>query len=257
VHADWDPFGTIGNTLWIGGGQWAGKSTVARLLARRYGLTAYHYDYHDARGHNDRRIVARVRRGEPPDGPSPEQAWLGLTPEQMAAETLTSFEARFAWALDDLRALTSGQPVVAEGWGLRPHLVAPLIDSPDRMVVMVPTEEFRRHQTRVLARAGRLSQALSDPERAQRQRLARDQLVAADAVRTAREHGIAVIEVDGTQDAGAVAGIIARHFRAYLPAEDHRPGALGCAPGERRGRWRAIGTTVWCRRTRPRPVRSM
>ena len=45
--ADWDPFGTIRNALWIGGGQWAGKSTVARLLARRYGLTAYHYDYQD------------------------------------------------------------------------------------------------------------------------------------------------------------------------------------------------------------------
>lgn len=27
-----DPFGTIANALWIGGGQWAGKSTVARLL---------------------------------------------------------------------------------------------------------------------------------------------------------------------------------------------------------------------------------
>jgi len=31
---DGDPFGTIRNALWIGGGQWAGKSTVARLLAR-------------------------------------------------------------------------------------------------------------------------------------------------------------------------------------------------------------------------------
>ncbi len=27
-----DPFGTLGNALWIGGAQWAGKSTVARLL---------------------------------------------------------------------------------------------------------------------------------------------------------------------------------------------------------------------------------
>lgn len=62
----WDPFGTLRGTLWIGGGQWAGKSTIARNLARRYGLTAYHYDYHDARGHEDRRIARRVRLGEPP-----------------------------------------------------------------------------------------------------------------------------------------------------------------------------------------------
>ncbi|EWM09841.1 hypothetical protein [Kutzneria sp. 744] len=37
----WDPFGPLGNARWIGGGQWAGKSTVARLLAFRHGLTAY------------------------------------------------------------------------------------------------------------------------------------------------------------------------------------------------------------------------
>jgi adenylylsulfate kinase-like enzyme len=56
----WDPFGTLHNALWIGGGQWAGKSTVARLLAQRHGITAYHYDYHDARGHNDRGIARHL-----------------------------------------------------------------------------------------------------------------------------------------------------------------------------------------------------
>jgi adenylylsulfate kinase-like enzyme len=56
----WDPFATVRRTLWIGGAQWAGKSTVARILAHRHGLTAYHYDYHDARGHEDRRIARRV-----------------------------------------------------------------------------------------------------------------------------------------------------------------------------------------------------
>ena len=55
--ADWGPFTTIRTALWIGGAQWPGKSTVARLLAMRHGLTAYHYDYHDARAHNDRRIA--------------------------------------------------------------------------------------------------------------------------------------------------------------------------------------------------------
>ena len=100
---------------------------------------------------------------------------------------------------------------------MRPSLVAPLLQAPDRMVVMVPTEEFRQHQIRVLPRAARLGATVSDPERGQQQRLARDRLVAADAVRSAREHGIRVIKVDGSQDANAVAGIVARHFRHYLP----------------------------------------
>lgn len=213
----WDPFGTLRGALWIGGGQWAGKSTVARILARRYGLTAYHYDYHDARGHDDRRIARRVRLGEPPYGPDPDDIWVNTTPAEMAAATLAGFPVRFEWALDDLRGLVSGRPVIAEGWGLRPELVAPIIDSPRRMAVMVATEEFRQRQLRDLPRAATFSQQVSDPARGQRNRLARDRIVAEDAASSARRLGIRVIEVDGTHDANAVAGIVADHFRPYLP----------------------------------------
>ncbi|WP_062213870.1 hypothetical protein [Streptomyces sp. NBRC 109706] len=216
----WDPFGTLRRALWIGGGQWAGKSTVARLLAERYGVTAYHYDYHDARGHDDRRIARRISLGEPATGPDPDTVWVHGTPEEMAAETLAGFPIRFAWALDDLRALVSGHPIIAEGWGLRPELVAPVIDSPSRMVVMVPTPGFRRHQLRELPRAASLDHAVSDPARAQANRLARDRLVAEDAVRTARRLGIRVIEVDGSQDATAVAETVAEHFGPCLPPCD-------------------------------------
>ncbi|MFI7690609.1 hypothetical protein ACIBQ6_16160 [Nonomuraea sp. NPDC049655] len=212
----WDPFGTLHNALWIGGGQWAGKSTVARVLAIRYELTAYHYDYHDARAHNDRRIARRVRLGEPTADPDPETVWVNTTPQEMADETLAGFPARFEWALDDLRGLVSGRPVVAEGWGLRPELVASIIDSPCRMIVMVPSEAFRQRQLRELPRAGSLRLQVSDPERAQENRLARDRLVADEAVRSACRLGIRVLEVDGSDDAEVVADTVADHFSSYL-----------------------------------------
>jgi hypothetical protein len=219
----WDPFGTLRRALWIGGGQWAGKSTVARLLAFRHGLTAYHYDYHDARGHNDRRIARRIKLGQPPADPDPDATWVDTTPWDMAAETLAGFPVRFEWALDDLRALVSGRPIIAEGWGLRPELVAPIIGSPRQMIVMVPTEAFRHRQLRELIRAATLGPDVSDPAQAQRNRLERDRLVADDAVHSARRLGIRVIEIDGTRDASAVADILADHFRPYLPpSEDHK-----------------------------------
>lgn len=213
-----DPHGALQRALWIGGGQWAGKSTVAHLLAYRHGLTAYHYDYHDARGHDDRRIARRVRLGEPVAGLSPEDAWVRRTPEAMAEETLAGFPIRFEWVLDDLRGLDSPRPVIAEGWGLRPELVAPLLDSLRRMVVLVPTEAFRQHQVRTLPRAGAFSRAgeISDPERAQANRIARDRLVAEDAVQSAKRLGIRVIEVDGSRDAEGVADLVAEHFAPYL-----------------------------------------
>ncbi|GGS84555.1 hypothetical protein ACFFV7_46590 [Nonomuraea spiralis] len=216
-----DPFGTLRRALWIGGGQWAGKSTVARLLAVQYGVTAYHYDHHDARGHNDRRIARRVALGEPAAEPDPDEVWVRTSPEEMAAATLAGFPVRFEWALDDLRALVSGRPIIAEGWGLRPELVAPVVDSPRRMVVMVPTPGFRRHQLRELPRAASLGHPVSDPARAQANRLARDRLVAEDAVRAARRLGVRVIEVDGSRDAAAIAEMVADHFSPYLPEQDH------------------------------------
>ncbi|MGW4134469.1 hypothetical protein [Amycolatopsis japonica] len=211
-----DPFGTLKQALWICGGQWAGKSTVSRLLARRHGITVYHYDFHDARAHQDRRIAHRVRNGSPVEDPDPETVWVETTPERMAADTIAGFPTRFAWALDDLRALVSGRPILAEGWGLRPELVAPLLDSPRRMIVLVPTDEFREHQLRVLPRAGAVTQRVSDPERAQRNRIARDRLVAEDAVRSATGLGIRVLRVDGSKDAEAIADVVAEHFGPYL-----------------------------------------
>ncbi|MEV4001703.1 hypothetical protein [Actinomadura sp. NPDC049753] len=218
----WDPYGTLRRVLWVGGGQWAGKSTVTRLLADRYGLTCYNYDYHDARGHNDRRIARRIKLGQPPADPDPDATWVNTTPQDMAAETLAGFPVRFDWALDDLRALVSGRPIIAEGWGLRPELVAPIFDSPRQMVVMVPTEAFRDRQLRELTRAAAIGHRVSDPVRAQRNRLERDRLVADDAVRSARRLGIRVIEVDGTRDADAVADIVADHFQPYLPPAETR-----------------------------------
>ena len=85
------------------------------------------------------------------------------------------------------------------------------------MIVMVPTEEFRQHQIRTLPRAGALSADLSDPALAQANRVQRDRLLAEHAARAARQHGVHVLEVDGSRDAEAVADEVAMHFAAYLP----------------------------------------
>jgi 2-phosphoglycerate kinase len=213
----WDPLTTLQRALWIGGGQWAGKSTVAGILAERHGLTHYHYDYHDARGHLDRRIAQRVRRGECPAEPDAEDMWIRSAVEQAVDQALKIFVERFEYVQDDLRALVSPYPIIADGWGLRPELVAPLMSSARRMVVMVPTEEFRQHQLRELSRAGALRLNVGDPRLAQRNRMARDRLIAEDAVRNAKRLNIRVIEIDGSNDAESTADLVAEHFVEFLP----------------------------------------
>jgi hypothetical protein len=80
------------------------------------------------------------------------------------------------------------------------------------VVVMVPTEEFRRHQLAVLERASTPRPDVRDPELAQRNRVERDRLVAADAVRSATALGIRVIEVDGSVPAEGIADLVDDHF---------------------------------------------
>lgn len=155
--------------------------------------------------------------GLPPPQPYPHEHWVTADPEAMAAEALADFRIRFNWLLDDLRSLYSPRPIIAEGWALRPELVAPILDSPRRMVVLVPTEEWRQKQLLALPRAAARVRQASDPEQAQRNRMARDRLVAEDAVRNAHAHGIRVITVDGSIDAEGIADILADHFSPYLP----------------------------------------
>ncbi|NUR93028.1 MAG: hypothetical protein HOY71_53910, partial [Nonomuraea sp.] len=68
--------------------------------------------------------------------------------------------------------------------------------------------------------AASVGHRVSDPARAQANRLARDRLVAEDAADAARRLGIRVIEVDGSRDAAATADLVAEHFGPYLPARD-------------------------------------
>jgi hypothetical protein len=213
----WTPDGTIRNALWIGGGQWAGKTTVAGLLTERHGLVTYLYDFHDARGHDDRRVAARLRRGEPAAGHDPETIWLRRTPAEMTAEILAGFPERFRWVLDDLTGILTPHPVLAEGWGLRPELVADVAGDLRRMVVLTPTDDWRRHQGAALPRVVWANARFSDPELAARNRIERDRLIAADACRQARRLGIPVIEVDGTRPAEAIADEVADHFAPFLP----------------------------------------
>jgi len=213
----WTHDGTIRSALWIGGGQWAGKTTVAGLLTDRYGLIHYHYDQFDIRVHEDRRVAARARRGEPTAPPDWEAYWIASSPRETAERTLAGFAESFPWVLDVLRGLVAPRPVLLDGWGLRPELVAAATGDVRRMVVIVPTDGWRLRQAATLPRAGAVSARVSDPALAQRNRLERDRLIAADAVRKAHEHGIPVIEVDGARPPESIADEVADRFRPFLP----------------------------------------
>jgi hypothetical protein len=224
------------SVLWIGGAQWAGKTAIARILAERWGLRLYSYDYHDARGHSQRaqqqpelypNFYGALRQ-------SADQCWVHRTPAHMATSSQRIFEERFRMTLDDISQLPPKPPILAEGWGLRPSLVAPLLDSSRRAIFLVPTEEFRSHQLQVLPRAAAVGARTTDPDRAQRNRVERDRLLAADVVETARTVGLRTILVDGAVAIDEVAAQVEEHFRPFLGQHGvQSPGLSGLGPSYR------------------------
>jgi hypothetical protein len=207
------------HVLWIGGGQWAGKTSIARLLVERYGLQLYDYDYLDSRSHSTRakehpdrypQMHASISR-------TPDESWVQRSPEEMAQTTLQHFEERFAMVLEDLQQMPVAPPVLVEGWGIRPSMVLPVLKSTRQAIWLVATERFRRHQLEVLPRAQRLSVETSDADRAQRNRLERDRLLSRDVIHSARRLRLKVLAVDGKESLEEVAGHVESHFQPFLP----------------------------------------
>jgi hypothetical protein len=186
------------HVLWIGGASEAGKTTIARRIARRHGLRWYNADARTW-AHRDRAIAA---------GHSAALRWEALTPEERwkestAAEQLEqSLHAeRGPMVVEDLRGLPTVPLVVAEGTTVPPAVVSSGVADRSRALWLFPTPEFRR------ARIEERGPRLSDPLYA---------LVGAEIEREARAHGVPILVVDGSRGIEAMVAAVEEHFASAL-----------------------------------------
>jgi hypothetical protein len=193
------------HVYWIGGGSGAGKSTIARRLAARHGLRVFATD--DA-------MADHGRRTTPQDAPQlsafaamdMDERWLNRSPETML-ETFHWFRGEgFGLIVEDLLRLPPEPGVIVEGFRLLPRLVQPLLAEPGHAVWLLPTPAFRRA---AFARRGTLWEIAgrtSDPERALRNLLDRDQMFTQRVGQEARRLGLPVLEIDVTMTEDDLAG---------------------------------------------------
>src|SRR5262245_35481511 len=117
----------LNHVLWIGGAPDSGKTTVAEILAERHGLQLYQCDETDLT--HQERLAETKHEYRVLIAASMDKVWLEPEPEVLVQRALQLFQDRFPLVIEDLLAMPKSPKIVAEGFGLLPDLVSPLIST--------------------------------------------------------------------------------------------------------------------------------
>ncbi len=166
----------------------AGKTTAARRLARRYDLRLYSVDSY---------TYAHAER-LPSDTRSFDEIWLDSQPRELADWFEDVARARWPLVLDDLLALPTDAPVLAEGPQLLPELVATQLASKGNSAFVVAAPDL--HRALVTSRGSGLATVVRDPAAALENRIERDRLLAERIRASASRVELEVIEIRAISD---------------------------------------------------------
>ena len=205
----------LAHVLWLGGSTDAGKTTTSRLFAKRYKLQLYNYDRRDEP--QARKLAETMPSYQAIfDGSkSVEERWLLPEPEEKVEASRQSFRDRFPLVIEELLTLPKEPLVLAEGFGLIPELLEPIVSSPHQLIFFICTEDFKWASMKRRNKPTWKDET-SDPELATQKFFKRDMLLAARVKKAALERGYTVQEVDGSKTPEQMVDILEKQFHVFL-----------------------------------------
>ncbi|MHC5033796.1 MAG: hypothetical protein ACYTFZ_02005 [Planctomycetota bacterium] len=203
----------LSHVLWIGGGTDAGKTTVSQIIAERYGLQLYNYDRRDAP--QIERLAQTLPRYRAFLSASLDERWVDRDPEDLVQWHMQSQRDRFPLVMEELLDLPGEPALLAEGYGLTPELVSPVLSSNRQAIWLVPTEEFKRASMKRRNKPS-FRDKTSNPERATSNVFTRDMVMAGRIKEQAQSRGLRVYEIDGSGSVEDTAAVVEQHFEPFL-----------------------------------------
>jgi 2-phosphoglycerate kinase len=199
------------HVYWIGGSPCAGKSSLAEILAARYGLYLYQADEAYVRHEKivtqeSHPIFYKLTHS------SSEDVWMRPV-EQQVEEEIRLYQEEFPLILEELLALPKSQPILAEGAALLPECVIPLLSERQQATWIIPTEEFQLTHYGRRAWAKEVVKTCTNPEQAFHNWMQRDRRFAAFIEQEASRRGMAVMVIDGTRSLTDNTTLVERYFQ--------------------------------------------
>ena len=196
---------------YIGGSPCSGKSTMAELLAEKYGFQYFKQDdyleeYMRRGVQEERNLFKKVSLM------SMEEMWM-RPPAELCAEEIALYEIMFSYSIHDVLALSQEGTVIAEGAGFMPSLVKKINIDKSHYICVVPTKEF---QVNMYSKRSWISHYLSDcsdPSKAFENWMERDALFAETVLQEAEAFGYASFIVDGVSSIEANLATIQNLFQ--------------------------------------------
>lgn len=199
------------HVYWVGGSPCAGKSSLAEILAARYGLYLYQADEAYARHakivtQENHPIFYKLTHS------SSEEVWMRPV-EQQVEEEILLYREEFPLILEELLAFPKSQPVLAEGAALLPEWVIPLASRRQQAIWMVPTAEFQLTHYERRAWAKEVVKTCTNPEQAFHNWMQRDMRFAAFIEQEAFQRGMPVLSANGTHSLAENTALVEQYFQ--------------------------------------------